>query len=139
MENIKKNTNFKTWILLLPLIFVYTYLGLGILLVWGDSLPQSTREWLLMLGSSILYLITGVIGFIFSCLFTLYKLVHENILIVAIKKHWPILIALIYPFLPNLPGPIDEVVVGTILSSLATYFGWKNKKQEALAPKESSF
>ncbi|WCL49498.1 hypothetical protein [Leptospira sp. GIMC2001] len=127
----------KTWILFLPFIFAYIFVFLGIYLVWGSDVPQTGVEWFKILGSSALYLVSGIVGFIIISLYTLYRLVRESILFDAIKKHWPIIIALIYPFLPNLPGPIDEVAVATIMSSLAGYFGWKtnsvkNKSTETI-------
>jgi len=110
------------WGMVIILIYVYSFFGFGFYLVWNTKMPVSVAAWLAIIGSSILYLIAGIVCFVPILLIALYFTLRDRNLIQTVKNHWPILAAIVYSLIPNVPGPIDEVIVGGIAASLEGYF-----------------
>jgi len=123
-----------TWIFFLPFLYFVGFLALGTAFFWTEALESPAGEgtawhWTKLIFSSFAYLLLGGIGFFAIAIYTLYKLIRGNALFLAIRRHWPLLLAVVYFFLPNLPGPLDEIVVSAIMSALATYFGFRSEKR----------
>jgi len=85
-------------------------------------MPDTILGWLGLIGSSVSYLIVGIVGFIPTSLVALYLICRDRNIIATIRSHWPVFLATIYFMIPNIPGPIDEVFVGGICTLLELYF-----------------
>lgn len=123
----------QTWIAFLPFLYLVGYVVIGSYFFWSQATQDVTQtenssggvSWLQLVMSSVAYLVIGAIGFVFVSVYTLYRLVRERAVFLALQRHWPLLFAILYFFIPNLPGPVDEIVVSTLMGALATYFGLK--------------
>ncbi|MCC5814865.1 MAG: hypothetical protein JJT78_08920 [Leptospira sp.] len=119
-----------TWIAFLPFLFLVSFMLLGIFLFWSEALDEGNKNWVKIMFSSLFYLIAGGLGFLIVSIYTLYRLLRDKALFLAVQRHWPLLLAVLYFFIPNMPGPVDEIVVSTIMGALATYLGLKGESDE---------
>ncbi|MCE9501910.1 MAG: hypothetical protein K8R21_15630 [Leptospira sp.] len=123
------------WAILSVSIYLYSFFAIGAFLIWNTNTPESTMSTLAVVGSSLLYLLVGVIGLIPILLFAIFLVIKDTSIYSTVRKYWPILLALLYPFLPNLPGPIDEFVVETIAVGIQVYLSTRKHKAIAIEGK----
>lgn len=126
-SNVTPSSKRSTWVAFLPFLYLVGFMLMGIFLFWTEALDEPNRNWVKILFSSLFYLIVGGIGFFSVSIYTFYRLVKDRALFLAVQRHWPLLLAVLYFFIPNLPGPVDEIVVSTIMGALATYLGLKSE------------
>jgi hypothetical protein len=131
MEPAKPNQTYKTWYLFLPLFYMVSVTILVLVLMAVGFFRAGTDDWVAILLSSFLFILVSVSGFLIILILTIYLLVKNHVFFLAIQRHWPVLLAIVYFFIPNFPGPIDEIIVSGILSALATYFGIRDRKKES--------
>ncbi len=91
-------------------------------------MPFNFFGWFSLLGSSILYLALGGACFIPLVFIALYFTIRDRNLGATVKNHWPLLAAVLYPFFPNLPGPVDEAVVAGVAICLEGYFSIQRRR-----------
>lgn len=118
------------WGIILFLFYIYAYFGFGIYKVWNISPPHKFLDWIVIIGSSFGYILIGVIGLIPVLLISLYLIFRDRDLIGTVTKHWPIIFAVIYPMIPNIPGPFDEIIVGGICISLEFWFASRSIRRQ---------
>ena len=53
---------------------------------------------------------------------------RDRNIIGTIRNHWPLFAALVYVIMPNIPGPIDDIMVAGIASCLELYFIYKRRQ-----------
>lgn len=127
-----------TWIFFLPFMYLFFAFLLGVLLLGKeifnyestDSHQTFFIQFLKIAFSSFLYLLISGIGFLIVTVYTIYRLIRNQSFFLAIQRHWPILLAILYLFIPNLPGPVDDFIVSSLLSALAVYFGFSKKEKK---------
>jgi hypothetical protein len=110
------------WGLLILLAYVFAFLGCGIYLIWNAEFPHGFSDWLVAVGSSIGYLLAGVIGLVPVILVSLYFTIKDRDVIRSVRLTWPLLLAGVYFLIPNIPGPIDDVIVAGVCSVLEIWF-----------------
>lgn len=122
------------WALLLYVVYFYIFILIGIYLIWKSGYPQSSSEWLIIFGSSLGFIIIGILGFIPVFFIGLYFIFKDRDFFQTFKLFWPAIIALIYTALPiNFPGPIDEIFIDGLAAILEfnilrkNYFGKKRE------------
>lgn len=120
------------WAILSVSIYLYSFFAIGAFLIWNTSAPETTISTLAVVGSSLLYLLVGVIGLIPILFLALFLIIKDTSIYSTLRKYWPIVLALLYPFFPNLPGPIDEFVVETIAVGIQVYFSTRKNKDNAI-------
>lgn len=123
------------WGILIFAAYYYAFLGFGVYFVWDVGWPHDLLEWLKLLGSSIGYLILGIIGAVPIFLISIYFMIRDR----NIGQNWPIIFAFVYWVLPDpLPGPIDDAVVFGISMALRVWFYYKTKNSFPISDKEFS-
>lgn len=109
-------------------LYIYSYLGLGFYFIWKTHFPNSWSEFGGILGSSVVYIVFGIILYIPVIFMAIYFFVRDRSVSETMTNHWPIVLALVYMFVPNMPGPIDEIVV-VALGLGFDFYKWKLSKK----------
>ncbi|MBD3410735.1 MAG: hypothetical protein GF419_11080 [Ignavibacteriales bacterium] len=117
----KKLPNGVLWGALLVLGYSVAFLAIGVYLVWNVSKPVGEADWLALIGSSILYLAAGVVGFVVALALGGWMALRDSAPYETIKRMWPLLLLVVYYFVPNLPGPIDEAIATAVAAIVQGY------------------
>lgn len=120
------------WGVLLVCVYAYLFFFVGIYFIWDKGLPNNVSELLLLGGSSIVYLIASFFGFIPVAIISIIFIVRDRSFRQSFKNNWPVLLALIYPILPNIPGPFDESVMSVVMFSIRVFLFYRTGKDVAL-------
>lgn len=123
------------WGVLFLCVYAYLFFFIGIYFIWDTGVPDSIGGILLLAGSSIVYLIAGIVGFVPVFITSIIFIIRDRNLRQSIKNNWPVILALIYPLLPNLPGPIDESVMSIVMFCIRVYLFFKTGKDVKEAKK----
>ena len=124
------------WGVLFICVYAYLFFFFGIYFIWNQGLPNDLSGFLVLAGSSIVYLIVSVLGFIPVFITSIVFIVRDRSLRQSFKNNWPVLLALIYPILPNIPGPIDESVMSVIMFCIRVFLFFKTGKDVTLPDKK---
>lgn len=124
------------WGVLFICVYAYLFFFVGIYFIWDKGLPSDASGFLLLAGSSIIYLIASVFGFIPVFIISLIFIIRDRSFRQSVKNNWPVLLALIYPVLPNIPGPIDESVMSVIMFCIRVFLFYRTGKDVALPDKK---
>lgn len=116
------------WGVLLICVYAYLFFFVGIYFIWNQGLPSDASSFLLLAGSSIMYLIASIFGFIPVFIISLIFIMRDRSFRQSVKNNWPVLLALIYPLLPNLPGPFDESVMSVIMFCIRVFLFYRTGK-----------
>jgi hypothetical protein len=117
----KKLPNGVLWGALVVLGYLLAYLAVGVYLVWNVSKPVGEADWLALIGSSILYLALGVAGFVAALILGGWLALRDSAPYETLKRMWPLLLLVVYYFVPNLPGPIDEAIATAVAAIVQGY------------------
>lgn len=139
MENIEpKKTGVPyglIWGVLFICVYAYLFFFIGIYFIWDKGIPSDAGGILLLAGSSIIYLIASILGFIPVFIVSIIFIIRDRSFRQSFKNNWPILLALIYPILPNIPGPIDESVMSVVMFIIRVILFFKTGKDVVLPEK----
>jgi|JI9StandDraft_2_1071091.scaffolds.fasta_scaffold09317_4 hypothetical protein len=124
------------WGVLFICVYAYLFFFFGIYFIWNQGLPNDLSGFLVLAGSSIVYLIVSVLGFIPVFITSIVFIVRDRSLRQSFKNNWPVLLALIYPVLPNIPGPIDESAMSVIMFCIRVFLFFKTGKDVTLPDKK---
>ena len=102
--------------------YLYAYIAFGIYAIWQTPPPATVMGWLGVIASSLGYIAVGIIGLIPVLLIAIYLIVRDRNLLGTLLNHWPLVLAFAYPFLPSLPGPLDDVIVSGLAVALEIWF-----------------
>jgi hypothetical protein len=116
------------WGLIVIAFYIYAYLALGTYLVWKTAMPDTILGWIGLIGSSVSYLIVGIVGFFPTSLIALYLICRDRNILATIRRHWPVFFLVIYCMIPNIPGPIDEILLAGVCTVLELYFIRRGKQ-----------
>lgn len=124
------------WGVLFICVYAYLFFFFGIYFIWNQGLPNDLSGFLVLAGSSIVYLIVSILGFIPVFITSIVFIVRDRSLRQSFKNNWPVLLALIYPVLPNIPGPIDESAMSVIMFCIRVFLFFKTGKDVTLPDKK---
>ena len=124
------------WGVLFICVYAYLFFFFGIYFIWNQGLPNDLSGFLVLAGSSIVYLIVSILGFIPVFITSIVFIVRDRSLRQSFKNNWPVLLALIYPILPNIPGSIDESVMSVIMFCIRVFLFFKTGKDVTLPDKK---
>lgn len=124
------------WGVLFICVYAYLFFFFGIYFIWNQGLPNDLSGFLVLAGSSIVYLIVSILGFIPVFITAIVFIVRDRSLRQSFKNNWPVLLALIYPVLPNIPGPVDESVMSVIMFCIRVFLFFKTGKDVTLPDKK---
>lgn len=124
------------WGVLFICVYAYLFFFFGIYFIWNQGLPSDLSGFLVLAGSSIVYLIVSVLGFIPVFITSIVFIVRDRSIRQSFKNNWPVLLALIYPVLPNIPGPVDESVMSVIMFCIRVFLFFKTGKDVTLPAKK---
>ena len=124
------------WGVLFICVYAYLFFFFGIYFIWNQGLPDNLGGFLVLAGSSIVYLIVSILGFIPVFITSVVFIVRDRSIRQSFKNNWPVLLALIYPVLPNIPGPVDESVMSIIMFCIRVFLFFKTGKDVTLAAKK---
>lgn len=116
------------WGILFICVYAYLFFFFGIYFIWNQGLPDDASSFLVLAGSSIVYLVASILGFIPVFITSIVFIIRDRSFRQSFKNNWPVLLALIYPILPNIPGPIDESVMSVVMFCIRTYLFFKTGK-----------
>lgn len=121
------------WGVLLICSYAYLFFFIGIYFIWDKGLPSDASGFLLLAGSSLIYLIASIFGFIPVFLISLIIIIRDRNFRQNFKNNWPVLLALIYPILPNIPGPFDESVMSIVMVCIRVFLFYRTGKDVAVS------
>ena len=124
------------WGVLFICVYAYLFFFFGIYFIWNQGLPHDLSGFLVLAVSSIVYLIVSVLGFIPVFITSIVFIVRDRSIRQSFKNNWPVLLALIYPVLPNIPGPVDESVMSVIMFCIRVFLFFKTGKDVTLPAKK---
>ena len=124
------------WGVLFICVYAYLFFFFGIYFIWNQGLPNDLSGFLVLAGSSIVYLIVSVLGFIPVFITSIVFIIRDRSIRKSFKNNWPVLLALIYPVLPNIPGPVDESVMSVIMFCIRVFLFFKTGKDVTLPAKK---
>ncbi len=124
------------WGVLFICVYAYLFFFFGIYFIWNQGLPNDASSFLVLAGSSIAYLIASILGFIPVLISSIVFIVRDRSFRQSFKNNWPVLLALIYPVLPNIPGPVDESVMSVIMFCIRVFLFFKTGKDVSLPAKK---
>ncbi|HMV42994.1 MAG TPA: hypothetical protein PK079_06440 [Leptospiraceae bacterium] len=124
------------WGVLFLSVYAYLFFFFGVYFIWDQGMPDTFGGLLLLAGSSFVYLIAGILGFVPVFITSIIFIIRDRNLRQSIKNNWPVLLALIYPILPNLPGPIDESVMSVVMFCIRVYLFFRTGKDVKEAAKK---
>lgn len=124
------------WGILFICVYAYLFFFFGIYFIWNQGLPNDLGGFLVLAGSSIIYLIASILGFIPVLITAIVFIVRDRSIRQSFKNNWPVLLALIYPVLPNIPGPIDESVMSVIMLCIRVFLFFKTGEDVSLPAKK---
>lgn len=124
------------WGVLFICVYAYLFFFVGIYFIWDKGLPSDVSGILLLAGSSILYLIASLFGFVPVFIISLIFIIRDRSLRQSFKNNWPVLLALIYPILPNIPGPFDESVMSVVMFCIRVFLFYRTGKDVTLPSKK---
>jgi hypothetical protein len=124
------------WGVLFVCLYAYLFFFFGIYFIWDQGLPSDASDILVLAGSSIVYLIASILGFIPVFITSLVFIIRDKNLRQSIKSNWPVLLALIYPILPNIPGPFDESIMSIVMFCIRVYLFFRTGKDVAVPEKK---
>ncbi len=109
-------------------VYIYLFFFIGIYFIWNKEVPNTGTDWLVLIGSSIAYLSFSGFLFLVVIITSIYLIFKDISFFQSIKENWTVILAFLYPLLPNLPGPWDEGILGFVLLVIRLILFWKTGK-----------
>ncbi|MEX0811763.1 MAG: hypothetical protein WD048_06075 [Chitinophagales bacterium] len=124
------------WGFIVMFAYVWAYFAVAWLLLPNTSELNLFKDWLILISSSVAYLLFGLVGFVFVLMMAFYFSIRDPEIYKNLSKHWPLALVLLWFIFGPIPGPIDDLVVAILSTWL---YLWRRRKfSEAIENETSS-